>query len=100
MESVAKEIRVDPGEETGNGRVGTAGDLRNKYCNFERAHFEWTNECVGGHNSSQKTRGRPQVKEHQDNAIASLDSCKRKWLNRKQRKSAERGTYEQVVIPV
>jgi hypothetical protein len=93
MESFVKEIRVDRGEDPGNGRVGgTAGALRDKYWNFERTYFEWTNECVGGHDSSRKRRGLPQVKEHQDNAIASLDSYNRKRLNKKQRKTAERGS--------
>jgi hypothetical protein len=30
-------------------------------------------------------------KEQEDNAIASLDSYRRKWLNKKQRKKDERG---------
>ena len=38
-----------------------------------------------------KRKGQPQVKQREDNAIASLDSYTRKWLNKKQRKSEERG---------
>jgi hypothetical protein len=55
-----------------------AGATRDKYWSFKRAYFEWTTECVGGHNSSKKRKGQPQVKEHEDNVIASLDSCRRK----------------------
>jgi hypothetical protein len=36
-------------------------------------------------------RGEDHVKEREDNAIASLDSYRRKWLNKKQRKKDERG---------
>jgi hypothetical protein len=93
MERLVKEIRLDRGEDPRNGRVETAGARRDKYCwNFERAyHYVWTTECVGGHNSSRKRKGQPQVKQREDNAIASLDSYTRKWLNKKQRKSEERG---------
>jgi hypothetical protein len=38
-----------------------------------------------------KWKGQPHVKEPEDNAIASLDSYRRKWLNKKQRKKDERG---------
>jgi hypothetical protein len=54
----------------------------------------WTTECVGGHNSSRKQKGQPQVKECEDNTIASLDTYRRKWLSKKQRKSEERGAYD------
>jgi hypothetical protein len=92
MERLVKEIRLGRGEDPGNGRVEMAGATRDKYCwNFERAYYVWTTKCVGGHNSSRKRKGQPQVKEHEDNAIASLDSYRRKWLNKKQRKSEERG---------
>jgi hypothetical protein len=74
MERLVKEIRVDRGEDPGNGRVETTGATRDKYWNFERAYFMWTNECVGVHNSSRKRKGQLQVKEREDNAIASLDS--------------------------
>jgi hypothetical protein len=74
-----------------NGGVETSGATRDKYLNLERAYFVWTTECVGGHNSSKKRKGQPQVKEREDNAIASLDSCRRKWLNKKQRKTEEKG---------
>jgi hypothetical protein len=40
MESLVKEIRVNLGEDPGNARVGTAGALRVKYWNFERAYFK------------------------------------------------------------
>jgi hypothetical protein len=41
-----------------------------------------------------KKRGQQPVKEYQDNVIASFDSSKRKWLNKKERKtcSTMRGT--------
>ncbi len=60
--------------------------MMNRYWNFENAYFEWTNEVLGGNISRQKRRGQEEVKERQDNAIASLDSYRRKWLNKKQRK--------------
>ena len=86
MESLVKEIRVDRGEDPGNGRVGTNGSLMDRYWNFENAYFEWTNEVLGGHISRRKRKGQEQVKERQDNAIASLGSYRRKWLKKKQRK--------------
>jgi hypothetical protein len=86
MERLVKEIRLDPG----NGRV-ELGATRDKFWNFERAYYVWTTECIGGHNSSKKQMGQPHVKEGEDNAIASLDSYRRKWLNKKQRKKDERG---------
>ena len=92
MERLVKEIRMDRGEDPGNGRVETSGAMRDKYWNFERAYYVWTTECVGGHNSTKKRKGQPQVKEREDNAIASLDSYKRKWLNKKQRREEERGS--------
>jgi hypothetical protein len=61
--------------------------MRDSYWNFERVYFVWTNECVGGHNSSPKRKGQLQVKGREDNLIASLDSYRRKWLNRKLRKA-------------
>jgi hypothetical protein len=82
MERLVKEIRLDRGEDPGNGRVETAGARRDKHWNFERAYFVWTTECVGGHNSSKKRKGQPHVKEREDNAIASLVSYRRKWLNK------------------
>ena len=81
-----KEIRVDRGEDPGNGRMGTGGALRDRYWNFENAYYQWENECVGGYNSSRKRRGQEEVKERQDDAIASLDSYKQKLKNKKQRK--------------
>jgi hypothetical protein len=63
MERLVKEIRVDQGEVPGNGRVGAAGASKDKYWNFERECFVWTNKCVDGHNSQQKSRGPQQVKE-------------------------------------
>jgi hypothetical protein len=53
--------------------------------------FGQPRKCVGGHNSSRKRKGQPQVKELEDNVIASLDSYRRKGLNKKQRRSEERG---------
>jgi hypothetical protein len=91
MERLVKEIRLDRGEDPGNGRVEILGATRDKYWNFERAYYVWTIECVGGHNSSKKRKGQPHVKEREDNAIASLDSYKRKWLNKKQSKKDKRG---------
>jgi hypothetical protein len=91
MERLVKERRLDWGEDPGNGRVETLGATRDKYWNFERAYYVWTTECVDGHNSSKKRKGQPHVKEREDNAIASLDSYRRKWLNKKQRKKDERG---------
>jgi hypothetical protein len=85
MERLLKETRLDRGEDLGNGM------MRDKYWNFERAYYGWTRECVGGHNLSKKRKGQPHVKEREDNAIASLDSYRRKWLNKKQRKKDERG---------
>jgi hypothetical protein len=90
-ERLVKEIRLDWGEDPGNGRVETSGATRDKYWNFERTYYVWTTECVGGHNSSKERKGQPHVKEREDNAIASLDSYRRKWLNKKQRKKDERG---------
>jgi hypothetical protein len=74
MERLVKEIRLDWGEDPGNGRVETLGAMRDKYWNFERVYYMWTTECVGGHNSSKKWKGQPHVKKREDNAIASLDS--------------------------
>jgi hypothetical protein len=91
MERLVKDIRLDRGEDPGNGRVETSGATRDKYWNFERAYYVWTIECVGGHNSSKKGKGQPHVKKREDKAIASLDSYRRKWLNKKQRKKDERG---------
>jgi hypothetical protein len=71
MERLVKEIRLDPGEDPGSGRVETSGATRDKYWNFERAYYVWTTECVGGHNSSKKRKGQPHVKEREDNAIAT-----------------------------
>jgi hypothetical protein len=68
-------------------------EMRDWYWNFKRAYFLWTNKCcVGRHNSSRKRKGQMQVKEREDNAIAGLDSYRRKWLKNKQRKTEERGT--------
>ena len=86
MESLVKEIRIDRGEDPSNGRVGTNGSMMDRYWNFENAYFEWTNEVLGGNISRRKRRGQEEVKERQDNAIASLDSYRRKWMNKKQRK--------------
>ena len=91
MERLVKEIRLDRGEDPGNGRVEMAGATRDKYWNFERAYFVWTTKCVAGHDSSKKRKDQPNVKEREDNAIASLDSYRRKWLNKKQRKKDKRG---------
>ncbi len=63
MERLVKEIRLDRGEDPGNGRVETSGATRDKYWNFERAYYVWTTECVGGHNSSKKRKGQPHIKE-------------------------------------
>jgi hypothetical protein len=53
MERLVKEIRLDRGEDPGNGRVETAGTKRDKYWNFERSYYIMpTTECVGGHNLS------------------------------------------------
>jgi hypothetical protein len=76
MERLVKEIRLDRGEDPGSGRVETLGE-RDKHWNFERAYYEGTTECVGGHNSSKKRKGQ------EDNAIASLDSYRRKLLKLK-----------------
>ena len=57
MARTMKEIRVDRGEDPENEGMETSGSVRDKYWNFENAYFEWTNKCVGGHNSSQKRRG-------------------------------------------
>jgi hypothetical protein len=91
MGRLVKEIRLDRSEDPGNGRVEMAEATRDNYWNFERAYFVWTTECAGGHNSSKKRKGQPQVKEREDNTIASLDSYRRKWLNKKQRKTEEIG---------
>jgi hypothetical protein len=91
MERLVKKIRLDQGEDPGNGRVERAGATGDKYWNFQRAYYVWTTMCVGGHNSSRKQKGWPQVKEREDNKIASIDSYRRKWLNKKQRKAEERG---------
>mgnify|MGYP000385322597 CR=1 FL=1 len=91
MERLVMEIRLDRGENPGNGRVETAGATRDKHWNFERAYFGvWTTEFVGGNNSSKKRKGQPYIKEREDKIIASLDSYRRKWLNKKQRKTEER----------
>jgi hypothetical protein len=42
MERLVKEIRLDRGEDPGNGRVETSGAMRDKYWNFERAYYVWT----------------------------------------------------------
>jgi hypothetical protein len=89
MERLVKEIRLDGGEDPGNGRVETARATREKYWNFDRAYYVWTTQCVGGHNSSRKQKGQPQVKECKDNVIASLESYRRKWLTEKQRKAED-----------
>ena len=86
MERMMKEIRVDRGEDPGNGRMGTSGAVRDKYWNFENAYFEWENEFVGEYISNGKKKGQEEVKERQDNAIASLDSYKRRIMNKRQRK--------------
>jgi hypothetical protein len=92
MERLVKEIRLDRGEDPGNGRVETSGATRDKYWNFERAYYVWTTECVGGHNLSKRRKGQPHIsKEREDSAIASLDSYIRKWSNKKQKKKDERG---------
>jgi hypothetical protein len=65
--------------------------MRDRYWNTERAYFVWTNKCVGGHSSSRKRKGQLQVKECEDDASASLDSYRRKWLNKKQMTTEERG---------
>jgi hypothetical protein len=90
-ERLIKEMRLDGGEDGGNGRVETAGATRDKYWYFKRTYFVWTTECIGGHNSSKKLKGQPQVKEREDDVIASIESYRRKWLNKKQRKTEERG---------
>jgi hypothetical protein len=92
MERLVKEIRLDRGEDPGNGRVETSGATRDKYWNFERAYYVRTTQCVGGHNSRKKRKGQPHIKEREDNTIASLDSYRRKWLNKKQRKKDKRGS--------
>jgi hypothetical protein len=91
MERLVKEIRLDRGEDPGNGRVETLGATWDKYWNSKRAYYVWTTECVGGHNLSKKRKGQPHIKEREDIAIASLDSYRRKWLNKKQRKKDKRG---------
>jgi hypothetical protein len=45
MERLVKEIRLDRGEDPGNGRVETSGATRDKYWSFERAYYVWTTEC-------------------------------------------------------
>jgi hypothetical protein len=42
MERLVKEIRLDRGEDPGNGRVERSGATRDKYWNFERAYYVWT----------------------------------------------------------
>jgi hypothetical protein len=42
MERLLKEIRLDRGEDPGNGRVETLGATRDKYWNFERVYHVWT----------------------------------------------------------
>jgi hypothetical protein len=42
MERLVKEIRLDRGEDPGNGRVETSGATRDKYWNLERAYYVWT----------------------------------------------------------
>jgi hypothetical protein len=63
MERLVKEIRLDWGDDPGNGRVEMTGATRDKYWYFERAYYVWTTECVGGHNSSRKQKSQPKVKE-------------------------------------
>jgi hypothetical protein len=48
MEKLVKEIRLDRGEDPGNGRVESSGVTRDKYWNFKRAYYVWTTECGGG----------------------------------------------------
>jgi hypothetical protein len=98
MERLFKEIRQDRGEDPGNGRVETSGATRDKYWYFERAYYVWTTECVGGHNLSKKRNSQPHVKEREDNAIASLDSYRRKWLNKKQRKKERRKRLRMIMM--
>ena len=69
---------MDWGEDPGNGRMGTSGIVRDKYWNFENAYYEWENECVGGCISKRKRKGPEEVKECQENAIASLNSYRRR----------------------
>jgi hypothetical protein len=88
---LVKEIRLDGGEDPGNRRVEMARATRDKYWNFERAYYVWTTKRVGGHNSNRKRKGQPQVKERKDNTIASLNSYRRKWLKKKQRKADKKG---------
>ena len=57
MERMMKEIRVDRGEDPGNGRMGTSGAVRDKYWNFENAYFEWENEYKGGIHCEPKKEG-------------------------------------------
>lgn len=45
----------------------------------------WENECMGGYNSNRKRRGQEEVKEPHDDAIACLDSYKRKLKEKKER---------------
>jgi hypothetical protein len=61
LSDVVKEIRLDRGEDPGNGRVETSGATRDKYWNFKRAYYVWTTECVGGHISSKKRKGQPHI---------------------------------------
>jgi hypothetical protein len=91
MERLIKELRLDQGVDPGNRRVEMARATRDKFWNFERAYYVWTTKCVGGQNSSRKPKGQRQVKERKNSAIASLDSCRENWLNKKQRKAAEKG---------
>jgi hypothetical protein len=59
MERLVKEIRLDRGDDPGNGRVEMAGATRDKHWNFKRAYYVWTTESVGEHNSSRKRKGKP-----------------------------------------
>jgi hypothetical protein len=70
------------------GWVGTTmGALRDRHCNFERMPtLSGQMNVLGDMIQTRKERGQEPVKVHWDTAIASLDSCKRKWLNKKQRK--------------
>ncbi len=86
MARTMKEIRVDRGEDPENEGMETSGSVRDKYWNFENAYFGWKNEFVGEYILNGKKKGQEEVKERQDNAIASLDSYQRRIMNKRQRK--------------
>jgi hypothetical protein len=56
MERLVKEIRLDRGEDPGNGRVEISGATRDKYWNFERAYYVDIRVCWWAQ-FEQKTEG-------------------------------------------